>query len=220
MTTEVRRQSDRRRQRAPRLRARIQVPPSQGDSGKRPSSARDYARFFVRRVGNDLHSQPGRPDDLIAGRASIRFVHFDALRSLKCQQVSCLNSAHDMVVSPSVNTRRVKRVGGLVSSLYVIVTVLGCRTAERAGIPCQGNPGFMAIGAIRWDKFAEINEVGTILRTNGISMGLDGSLRYDIIVPAEQSYEAVLLLSTNHLFIEGKIKLAYPPRIMKPYASD
>jgi len=70
----------------------------------------------------------------------------------------------------------------------------------------------VVVGAIRWDLFAENQEISDLLKSNGIPMFIDGSLLFDILVPAKDAQRAIAILSTNHLFLEGIIRVGYPPK--------
>jgi len=70
----------------------------------------------------------------------------------------------------------------------------------------------VVVGATRWDLFAENQEIFDLLKSNGIPMSLDGSLLFDILVPAKDAQRAIAILTTNHLFLEGIIRVGYPPK--------
>jgi hypothetical protein len=59
---------------------------------------------------------------------------------------------------------------------------------------------------------AEQREINHILNSNGIPMFIDGSLLFDILVPARDAENAIAILSTNHLFLNGVIRVGYPPK--------
>jgi hypothetical protein len=77
-------------------------------------------------------------------------------------------------------------------------------------IGSRAGTSHVVVGAVRWDLRAEQEEIHTLLKSNGIQMYVDGSLLYDILVPANQASQALRLLGTNHLFIEGKIRVGIP----------
>jgi hypothetical protein len=78
--------------------------------------------------------------------------------------------------------------------------------------PSSATPGQppRVVGAVIGHQRAEQEEVYSLLTTNGIDVSFDGSLLYDIVVPADQAQKALRLLMTNHLFLEGKIYVGEP----------
>lgn len=122
-----------------------------------------------------------------------------------------------------------KRIGrhllGTVYSLGMIIAA-GCQNHPQSGAsaPTSSVPmellvpeptgavssQHVVVAAVRWDQRPEQMEMHTLLASNGIPMFVDGSLIYDILVPADKAEQALRLLRTNHLFLEGKIRVGTP----------